>query len=65
MTFNDLVSEILKICPDASFGDDFDGQIVIYTDLKFADESQGGGTDILVPLGDPWMAELDFPDKLG
>jgi hypothetical protein len=65
VTFNEMVEAVLKIFPGATFGDDFDGQIVIYTDLKFADESQGGGTDILVPLGDVWAEELDFPDKLG
>ena len=37
MTFNQLATEILKVCPQASFGDDNDGQIVIYTNKAQTD----------------------------
>lgn len=33
MTFNELVCAILEVCPTASFGEDNEGQIIIYTDL--------------------------------
>ena len=32
-TFDDLCAAILEILPQASFGEDNDGQVVIYTNL--------------------------------
>lgn len=34
MTFDDLMREILAILPNATAGEDNDGQVVIYTNLK-------------------------------
>ena len=34
MKYDELVKRITKILPNASFGDDNDGQVVIYTDLR-------------------------------
>jgi hypothetical protein len=34
MTYDELVAKILQTCPSASFGEDNDGQIVVYTNLK-------------------------------
>ena len=31
---NELMAEILAILPEAEFGDDNDGQLIIYTNLK-------------------------------
>lgn len=45
-TFNELVAAILKVVPNASFGEDNDGQIVIYTDLT----DIGGPEGTLVPF---------------
>ena len=33
MTYEELVRAILEVCPNATFGEDNDGQLVIYTDL--------------------------------
>ena len=38
-TYNELVKAILEILPDATFGEDSEGQIVIYTD--FTEDSNG------------------------
>lgn len=45
MTMNELLSRIQEILPNASVGEDNDGQIVIYTNLVEANES-------LVDMGD-------------
>jgi hypothetical protein len=37
MTFNELVTEILKVLPNATFGEDILGQIVIYTGKEQCD----------------------------
>lgn len=34
MTFNQLVAAIMAVCPEASFDEDLEGQIVIYTNLQ-------------------------------
>ena len=34
MKFNKAVKEILKVFPYATFGEDNDGQVVIYTDKR-------------------------------
>lgn len=39
MTFNELVAEIIKSIPNATFGEDSDGQIVIYTGKEQQDSS--------------------------
>lgn len=36
--FMDLVREVLKVCPEATFGEDFEGQLVIYTNLAEVDK---------------------------
>lgn len=33
MTFDDLCRMILEILPNATFGDDEEGQVIIYTNL--------------------------------
>lgn len=40
MTYDELVKAILAILPDATFGDDNGGQIVIYTDLKLGTDRE-------------------------
>lgn len=45
MTFQELASQIAEILPEASVGVDFDGQLLIYTNLAFRE-----GDDILVSL---------------
>lgn len=42
--FSDLYEAIAKILPSASFGEDNEGQILIYTDLALNDN------DSIVPL---------------
>jgi len=34
MTFDELVSKIIEILPTCEFGEDLDGQMVIYTNLR-------------------------------
>jgi hypothetical protein len=38
-TYAELVAAIAAILPNASFGEDNDGQLVIYTDLKQSNKS--------------------------
>lgn len=57
MNYDDFVDGILKVLPRADFGEDKDGQIVIYTDLKvvWSQYSTPGGpflTADVVPLTD-------------
>jgi len=33
-TFDDLMHAVLEILPNAELGEDFDGQIIIYTNLR-------------------------------
>lgn len=40
MTYDELVKAVLGILPNATFGDDNDGQLVIYTDLFEGAEGQ-------------------------
>ena len=44
MTFDQLVTAITRVLPECSFGEDLDGQIIVYTN-KQLDES-----DALVEL---------------
>ena len=41
MTYSDLMRKVLDILPDAEILEDFDGQIVIYTDLQEVQEDMG------------------------
>ena len=34
MKFNSAVREVLKIFPNATFDQDYDGQVIIYTDKR-------------------------------
>ena len=38
MTYNELVAKIQAVLPEASFGEDLDGQVVIYTNLTQANK---------------------------
>lgn len=44
MNYNELVQQVLNILPSASFGEDNDGQLIIYTNMT---ESRYG---ILTPF---------------
>lgn len=33
-TLSDIISAITKVCPNATLGDDSDGQIVIHTNMR-------------------------------
>lgn len=37
-TINQLFAEILRVLPNATFDEDNDGQIIIYTNLRETDE---------------------------
>lgn len=51
MTFNELMREVLRILPDATFYSDIDGEIVISTHLRYAKGSQDTtGDEQLVSL---------------
>lgn len=51
MTFNELMSAVLSILPDATFYSDIDGEIVVSTNLRHATGSQDvTGDEQLVPL---------------
>ena len=50
MSFKDVVKHISEIFPNASFGDDNDGQLLIYTDMKL------DAQDNIIPL------PLDIPE---
>lgn len=52
-TFDDLYKAITAILPSASFGEDNEGQVVIFTDLTVA------LGDILMPMGVRQAAESD------
>jgi len=41
MTLDELMQKVLEILPDASFGEDEEGQVIIYTNLQ-----QTGGPDV-------------------
>jgi hypothetical protein len=49
MTYADLVNNISLILPNATFGEDNDGQLIIYTDLR---ESLGGEKELVPVCGD-------------
>jgi hypothetical protein len=34
MTFDELLAKLLEVCPRGSMGEDNDGQLVFYTDLR-------------------------------
>jgi hypothetical protein len=39
MTENEMLSRLLQIFPDATLGEDSDGQLVIFTDMKLSGEN--------------------------
>jgi hypothetical protein len=58
MTFNELMSAVLVLLPDATFYSDTDGEIVISTNLRYADGSQDtAGNEQLVSLEEGVHAE--------
>ena len=51
MTFNELMSAILAILPDATFYSDGDGEIVVSTNMRYSAGSQDAtGDEQLVSL---------------
>ena len=40
MTFDDLVSEITEVLPNCEFGNDTEGQVIIYTNLRRTKDSE-------------------------
>lgn len=55
-SFEELVSKVLKILPNATFEDDNDGQVIIYTDLAIVGQDQiptlSAGKEVLVSFDD-------------
>lgn len=47
MTLDDLIRAILAILPNATIGEDEDGQIVIHTGVR---EAMGDGTTVVIPV---------------
>lgn len=39
MTESEMLSQLLKIFPDATLGEDNDGQLIIFTDMRFSGEN--------------------------
>ena len=54
MTLNELMEKILEILPDATIGQDFDGQLEIYTGLKVAEKVQGIPVDYTLVKLEDW-----------
>jgi hypothetical protein len=78
MSYTQLVAAITTILPKASFGEDYDGQIVIYTDLEQRDTDDDmplapfHGDSTIENLTKDWQAEvasgatkLGFQDWMG
>lgn len=53
MDLRDLINHTRQVCPNASVGQDNDGQIVIYTDMSVND------SDELVPIPDKTRQEQE------
>ncbi len=51
-TFEELVTKVLAILPEARFGDDNDGQIIIYTNMKFVSDLTKEATSDIISMGD-------------
>lgn len=49
MTTHELLNKILGLCPNATLGEDNDGQIVIYTDMRIV--LNGDGTETMTEMG--------------
>jgi hypothetical protein len=49
-TFNELIKETLRICPNAQFGQDNDGQIIIYTNKTLVSDLTAEATDAIVEM---------------
>jgi hypothetical protein len=43
--FDDMVGRILKVFPNATFDQDSDGQVIIYTDMRLDSENLISFTD--------------------
>ena len=41
MTFDELYTKVLEILPNATFGEDNEGQLIIYTDLRESENGSG------------------------
>lgn len=52
MTFNELMRAVLAILPEATFYSDIDGEIVISTNMRYAE----GSTDV---AGDEQLVSLE------
>ena len=50
MNTNDLINTIIGLCPNATLGEDSDGQIVIYTDMRIV--LNGDGTETMTEMGE-------------
>jgi hypothetical protein len=48
MEFNEFMRAILDILPNATVGEDNEGQVVVYTDLRLV----GSDTHPTIPLGE-------------
>ena len=55
-TTDDLLRAVLAILPGATIDEDFEGQIIIYTDKK---EDPDGN---LIDFVSPWPDQEDFPN---
>lgn len=51
-SFTDLVQMILPILPQATFGTDNEGQIIIYTNKSFVADQTAEGTDDIIDMPD-------------
>lgn len=49
MTYEELYRRISEICPNATMGEDDEGQLIVFTDLKLDEKDQATN---LVPLED-------------
>jgi len=49
MTFDEMMAAVLAILPSAAFGEDNDGQIIIYTNMRETGSGMGDGQ--LVDMG--------------
>lgn len=52
-SFSELVQVISAILPNATFGDDNDGQIIIYTNKVFVSDQTAEATDDIVEMEEP------------
>lgn len=60
MTLNEMISKILEVCPNASVGEDNDGQIVIYTNKRI--DVSTGSEDLLEFESSDYCGSVDECD---